>query len=455
MIYRVLGICLSRWCLRHIIDGFGTFVLLSCYIRIRSRCIDGILSLSSFFVYFCLSCILLFACQVRVFLNRVLLSVRCLSYRILRVCFSSWCLWNGVNRVLTSIFLRCYIRIACRCVDGILSLSRFGVYLSLGCILLFACQVRVFLNRILLSVRCLSYRVFSVSLRCWCLWRCINRVLTSIFLRCYIRIAGCGIDGILSLSRFGVYLSLSCVLLFASQVRVFLNRVLLSVCCLSDCILGVCFRSWCLWNSVNRVLTCIFLRCYIRIAGRSIDGILSLSCFGVYLGLSCVFLFTSQVRIILDGILLSVGCLSYRVFSISFRCWGLWHCINRVLTSIFLSRYIRVACRRIDCILSLSRFGVYLSLGCILLFASQVRVFLNRVLLSVRCLSDCILSVGLSLRRLRNGIDSLRTFVLLSRHVIVASCGIDSILGLSRFGVYLSFGCILLFASQVWIVFDG
>ena len=378
MIYRVLGICLSRWCLRHIIDGFGTFVLLSCYIRIRSRCIDGILSLSSFFVYFCLSCILLFACQVRVFLNRVLLSVRCLSYRILRVCFSSWCLWNGVNRVLTSIFLRCYIRIACRCVDGILSLSRFGVYLSLGCILL-----------------------------------------------------------------------------FASQVRVFLNRVLLSVCCLSDCILGVCFRSWCLWNSVNRVLTCIFLRCYIRIAGRSIDGILSLSCFGVYLGLSCVFLFTSQVRIILDGILLSVGCLSYRVFSISFRCWGLWHCINRVLTSIFLSRYIRVACRRIDCILSLSRFGVYLSLGCILLFASQVRVFLNRVLLSVRCLSDCILSVGLSLRRLRNGIDSLRTFVLLSRHVIVASCGIDSILGLSRFGVYLSFGCILLFASQVWIVFDG
>ena len=216
MIHCVLGISFSRWRLRNCVNGVLTSVFLSRYSIVGCCGINGILSLSCFGVYLGLGCILLFTSQVRVFLNRVLLSVRCLSYRILRVCFSSWCLWNGVNRVLTSIFLRCYIRIACRCVDGILSLSRFGVYLSLGCILLFACQVRVFLNRILLSVRCLSYRVFSVSLRCWCLWHCINRVLTSIFLRCYIRIAGCGIDGILSLSCFCVHLSFSCVLLFAS-----------------------------------------------------------------------------------------------------------------------------------------------------------------------------------------------------------------------------------------------
>ena len=216
-----------------------------------------------------------------------------MSYRILRVCFSSWCLWNGVNRVLTSIFLRCYIRIACRCVDGILSLSRFGVYLSLGCILLFACQVRVFLNRVLLSVRCLSYRILGVCFRSWFLWHCINRVLTSIFLSCYIRVACCCIDSILSLCSFCVYFRLSCILLFASQVWIFLDGVLLGISCLSDCILGISFSRWGLWNSVNRVLTCIFLRCYIRIAGRSIDGILSLSRLGVYLSLSSVFLFAS------------------------------------------------------------------------------------------------------------------------------------------------------------------
>ena len=343
--------------------------------------------------------------------------------------------------------LSCYVRIACRCVDSILSLCSFGVNFCLGCILLFASQVRVFLNRVLLSVRCLSDRILRISFCCRCLWNGVNRVLTSIFLRCYIRVACRRIDGNLSLCSFCVYFRLRCILLFASQVRVFLNRVLLSVCCLSDCILGVCFRSWCLWNSVNRVLTCIFLRCYIRIAGCSIDGILSLCSFCVYLGLSSILLFTSQVRIILDGILLRICRLSDRILGVCFSCRGLWHCVNRVLTSIFLSRYIRIRSRCINGILSLSRFCVYLSLGCILLFTSQVRIFLNRILLSVRCLSYSVFSVCLSGRGLWHIIDGFGTFILLSCHIRVTCCSIDGILSFLRFGINFRLSCILLFAS--------
>ena len=293
MIYRVFGVCLSSWCLWHIIDGFGTFGLLSRYILIRSSGIDSILSLCSFGVHFRLSRVLLFASQVRIILDGIFLSVSCLSHRILSVCLRCWRLWHCVDGLLTFSLLSRYIRIRCRRINGILSLCSFGVHFRLSRVLLFASQVRIILDGIFLSVSCLSYRVLRISFRCWGLWHCVNRVLTSIFLSRYIRVACCSIDGILSLSRFGVYLSLSCVLLFASQVRVFLNRVLLSVRCLSYRILRVCFSCWGLWHCVNRVLTSIFLRCYIRITCCGIDSILSLSCFGVYLSLSCVFLFTS------------------------------------------------------------------------------------------------------------------------------------------------------------------
>ena len=180
----------------------------------------------------------------------------------------------------------------------------------------------------------------------------------------------CGIDGILSLSRFSVYLSLSCILLFAGQVRIILDGVLLGVRCLSDCILGISFSFRCLWHRIDCLRAFVLLSRYIRIAGCSIDGILSLCSFCVYLGLSSILLFTSQVRIILDGILLSVRCLSYRILRVCFSCWGLWHCVNRVLTSIFLSRYIRVACCSIDGVFGFLRFSINFCFCSILLFAS-------------------------------------------------------------------------------------
>ena len=289
--------------------------------------------------------------------------------------------------------------------------------------------------------------ILRVCFSCWGLWHCINRVLTSIFLSCYIRVACRCIDGILSLCSFCVYLGLSSILLFTSQVRIILDGILLRICRLSDRILGVCFSCRGLWHCVNRVLTSIFLSRYIRVACCSIDGVFCFLRFSINFCFCSILLFASQVRIIFNRVLLSVRCLSDCILGISFSFRRLWHIIDGFGAFVLLSRYIRIRSRRIDGILSLSRFGVYFRLRSILLFASQVRVFLNRVLLSVRCLSDCILSVCFSLRCLWHGVDCLRTFVLLSRHVIVACRSIDGILGLSRFGVYLSFGCILLFAS--------
>ena len=214
------------------------------------------------------------------------------------------------------------------------------------------------------------YRVLGISFSCRGLWHCINRVLTSIFLSCHIRIRSRRIDGILSISRFGVYFRLRSILLFASQVRVFLNRVLLSVRCLSDCILGISFSCWRLWHIIDGLRAFVLLSRYIRIACRGIDGILSLSRLGVYFSLSCVFLFASQVRIIFDGVLLSIGCLSDCILGVSFSCWRLWHIIDGFGAFVLLSRYIRIRSRCINGILSLCSFSVYLSLSCVFLFTS-------------------------------------------------------------------------------------
>ena len=366
---------------------------------------------------------------------------------ILGVCFRSWCLWNSVNCVLTGIFLRCYIRIRSRSIDSILSLSRFGVYLSLSCVFLFACQVRIFLNRIFLSVRCLSDRVFSISFSCWRLWNIIDGFGAFVLLSCHIRVTCCGIDSILSLCSFCVYFRLRCILLFTSQVRVFLNRILLSVRCLSHRVFSVSLSCRRLRHIIDSFGAFILLSRYIRIGCCRIDGVFCFLSFGIHFRFGCILLFASQVWIFLNRVLLSVSCLSDCILSVCLSCRGLRHRVNGLRAFVLLSRYIRIACRGIDGILSLSRLGVYLSLSCVFLFASQVRIIFDGVLLSIGCLSDCILGISFSLRCLWHRVDCLRTFVLLSRHVIVACCGIDGILSLSRFGVYLSFGCILLFAS--------
>ena len=277
----------------HIIDGFGTFGLLSRYILIRSSGIDSILSLCSFGVHFRLSRVLLFASQVRIILDGIFLSVSCLSHRILSVCLGCWRLWHCVDGLRAFILLSCYIRVRSCSINGILSLSCFGVYLGLSCVFLFTSQVRIILDGILLSVGCLSYRVFSISFRCWGLWHCINRVLTSIFLSRYIRIAGCSIDGILSLCSFCVYLGLSSILLFTSQVRIILDGILLRICRLSDRILGVCFSCRGLWHCVNRVLTSIFLSRYIRVACCSIDGVFCFLRFSINFCFCSILLFAS------------------------------------------------------------------------------------------------------------------------------------------------------------------
>ena len=213
------------------------------------------------------------------------------------------------------------------------------------------------------------------------------------------------------------------------------------------CILGISLSRWRLWNGVNRVFTSIFLSCYVLIACCRVNGVFGLGYFLVNLRLGCILLLASEGVVSFDGRFLSVSSLIDGILGIRLSSWGLLDIIDCLSTLILLSRHVVISCRSIDGIFGLLRFFVNFGFSGFFFLTGQVRIFLNRIFLRVSCLSNRIFCVGLSCWGLRNGIDSLRTFGLLGCYIRIACCCIDSVFGFLRFGVYLSFSCILLFAS--------
>ena len=127
---------LGRWGLWHIVNGLRALGLLSSDIFVGCCCVDSILSLSCFSVHLGLGCILLLTGQSIISFDGCLLSVGCLVDGILSISFRCRCLWDGVDCVLTSIFLSRYVLVGCRCVDGVLSFFSFFIHFSFGCVLL-------------------------------------------------------------------------------------------------------------------------------------------------------------------------------------------------------------------------------------------------------------------------------------------------------------------------------
>ena len=221
------------------------------------------------------------------------------------------------------------------------------------------------------------------------------------------------------------------------------------------CILSVCLSRRRLRNGIDCVLTSIFLSRYILIACCRVNGVFGLGYFLVNFRLGCILLLTSEGVISFDGCFLSISSLIDGVLGISLSSWGLLDIIDGLSTLILLSRHIVISCRSIDGIFSLLRFGVNFGFSGFFFLTGQVRIFLNRIFLRISCLSNRIFCVSLSRWGLRHIIDGFCSFVLLSCHIRVACCGIDGILSFLRFGVYLSFCCILLFTSQSWIIFNS
>ena len=213
------------------------------------------------------------------------------------------------------------------------------------------------------------------------------------------------------------------------------------------CVLSVSLRCWRLWHGVDCVLASVFLSCYVLIACCRVNGVFGLGYFLVNLRLSCILLLTSEGVISFDGCFLSISSLIDGVLGISLSSWGLLDIIDCLSTLILLSRHIVISCRCINGIFCLLRFFVNFGFSGFFFLTGQVRIFLNRIFLRVCCLRNRIFCIGLSRRGLWNGIDSLRTFILLGSDIRIACCGIDSVFGFLRFGVHLSFSSILLFTS--------
>ena len=212
--------------------------------------------------------------------------------------------------------------------------------------------------------------ILSVCLSCRRLWNGVNRVFTSIFLSRYILIACCRVNGVFGLGYFLVNLRLSCILLLTSEGVISFDGCFLSISSLIDGILGIRLSSWGLLDIIDCLSTLILLSRHVVISCRCINSILCLLSFSVNFGFSSFFFLTGQVRIFLNRIFLRVCCLRNRIFCVGLSCWRLWHCVDGVLTSVFLSCYGIIACRCIDGFFSLLRFFVNFRFGSILLFAS-------------------------------------------------------------------------------------
>ena len=207
---------LSHWTWVDRIDCVHAAVLLSFHCLVISRLVDGVFGCLSSCVNLSDGIRLLFVGQSVIGLDGILLSCRCIFDGLFCCWLGRWGLWHIVDGLRAFGLLSSNIFIGCRCVDSILSLSCFSVHLGLGCILLLTGQSIISFDGGLLSVGCLVDGVLGISFRCWRLWYGVNRVLTSIFLSCYVLVGCRCIDGILSFLSLVVNLSLSCILLLAS-----------------------------------------------------------------------------------------------------------------------------------------------------------------------------------------------------------------------------------------------
>ena len=213
------------------------------------------------------------------------------------------------------------------------------------------------------------------------------------------------------------------------------------------CILSVCLSRRRLWYCVNRVFTSIFLSRYILIACCRVNGVFGLGYFLVNFRLGCILLLSSEGVISFDGCFLSISSLIDGILGVRLSSWGLLDIIDCLSALILLSRHIIISCCCVNGVFCLLRFFVNFGFRGFFFLTGQVRIFLNRIFLRVSCLRNRIFCVCLSYWCLRHIIDGFGTFVLLSCHIRVTCCGIDGVFSFLRFGVYLSFSCILLFAS--------
>ena len=212
---------------------------------------------------------------------------------ILGISLSRWRLWHGVDCVLASVFLSCYVLIACCRVNGVFGLGYFLVNLRLSCILLLTSEGVISFDGCFLSISSLIDGVLGISLSSWGLLDIIDCLSTLILLSRHIVISCRCINGIFCLLRFFVNFGFSGFFFLTGQVRIFLNRIFLRISCLSNRIFCVGLSCWRLWHCIDSLRTFVLLSCYIRIACCSIDSVFSLLSFFVNFRFCCVLLFTS------------------------------------------------------------------------------------------------------------------------------------------------------------------
>ena len=212
----LLSCWLSHWTWVDRINRVYSAVLLSFHCIIISRLVDGVFGCLRSCVHLSDGIRLLFVGQSVIGLDGILLSSCCIFDGLFSCWLGRWGLRHIFDGLRALGLLSSNIFIGCRCVDSILSLSCFSVYLGLGCILLLTSQSIISFDGCLLSVGCLVDRVLGVSFRCWRLWNGVDGLSALVFLSSDIFICCRCIDGILSFLGFFVHLSLSCIFFLTS-----------------------------------------------------------------------------------------------------------------------------------------------------------------------------------------------------------------------------------------------
>ena len=212
----LLSCWLSHWTWVNCIDCVHAAVLLSFNCIVISRLVDGVFSCLSSCIHLSDGIRLLFIGQSVIGLDGILLSSRCIFDGLFSCWLSRWGLRHIVNDLRALGLLSSDVFVGCRCIDSILSLGRFSVYLGLGCILLLTGQSIITLDGCLLSVGCLVDGVLSVSLRCWRLWYGVDGLRAFILFSSNIFVCCRCVDGVLSFFSFFIHFSFGCVLLLTS-----------------------------------------------------------------------------------------------------------------------------------------------------------------------------------------------------------------------------------------------
>ena len=212
----MLSCWLSHWTWVDRIDCVHAAVLLSFNCIVISCLVDGVFGCLSRCVNLSDGIRLLFVGQSVIGLDSIFLSCRCIFDSLFSCWLGGWSLWHCVDGLSAFGLLSSDIFIGCRCIDSILSLGRFSVYLGLGCILLLTGQSIISFDGCLLSVGCLVDGILSVSFRCWRLWDGVNGLRAFILFSSNIFVCCRCVDGVLSFFSFFIHFSFGCVLLLTS-----------------------------------------------------------------------------------------------------------------------------------------------------------------------------------------------------------------------------------------------